>query len=94
MECLPAADDVFGPQVHGCRHFDFTLLGIRTDHPTSRGIEFALAVSPTQDMVSPEADPKAHALQYDHPQAVSVCSHCLLAASRVHVSWLKVPLIL
>lgn len=26
MECIPAADDIFGPQVHGCRNFDFTLL--------------------------------------------------------------------
>ena len=27
MACLPAADDLFGPAVHGCRHaFDFTLL--------------------------------------------------------------------
>lgn len=25
MECISAADDLFGPQVHGCRVFDFTL---------------------------------------------------------------------
>lgn len=26
MECISGADDVFGPQVHGCRDLDFTLL--------------------------------------------------------------------
>lgn len=26
MECPPGADDGFGPQIHGCRDFDFTLL--------------------------------------------------------------------
>jgi len=26
MDCLPGSDDVFGPQVLGCRDFDFTLL--------------------------------------------------------------------
>jgi ATP-binding cassette, subfamily C (CFTR/MRP), member 1 len=26
MECIPGADDVFGPRIHGCRDFDFTLL--------------------------------------------------------------------
>jgi hypothetical protein len=46
MECILAADDVFGPQVHGCRVFDFTLFFEQTILQAAPSAVLLLAVPP------------------------------------------------
>jgi ATP-binding cassette subfamily C (CFTR/MRP) protein 1 len=46
MECILAADDLFGPQVHGCRIFDFTLFFEQTILQAAPSAFLLLAVPP------------------------------------------------
>lgn len=46
MECTSATDDVFGPQIHGCRNFDFTLLFEQTILQAAPSTVLLLSVPP------------------------------------------------